>query len=279
MKKIIFLAIIAFSFILSNGQIRMPQPSPTQVLIQNFGMGKIELTYSRPSVKGRAVFKDNSELAPVGQVWRTGANSATKLRFTDPVTIGGQALDSGTYALYTIPGKNEWTIIINKGSKNWGTEYHQEDDVFRFPVKTDKMDDFMENFTMQFNNIKPESCELQLMWAKTLVKIPVIENIKDPIRTQIESAFKSGKTPYFEAANFYYEYDKDYAKALDNVNKALAGPGNANAYWMYLLKAKIQKATGDKAGAKATAEQTVKIATEQKNDDYARAAKELIRSI
>jgi hypothetical protein len=249
------------------------------MLVQGFAMGKIELTYSRPSVKGRTVFKENSELAPVGQVWRTGANSATKLRFTDPVTIGGQSLDSGTYALYTIPGKTEWTIIINKGSKNWGTEYHQEEDVFRFQVKADKLDDFMENFTMQFNNIKPESCELQLAWAKTEVNIPITANIKDPIRKQLDAAFSSGKKPYFEAANFYYEYDKDYAKALENVNQAIAIPANANAYWMYLLKAKIQKAAGDKAGARATAEKTAQIAAEQKNDDYVRGAKELIKSI
>jgi hypothetical protein len=276
MRKLIASLILLTSFN-SFSQVRMPQASPTQMITQEFGLGKIELTYSRPLIKGRALLKEKSELAPYGQVWRTGANSVTKLRFTDIVTIGGNKLDSGTYALYTIPGKKEWTIIINKGSKNWGTVYNEPDDVMRFKVPASKLKNKAESFTMQFSNVLPESCELHLIWGNADVTVPITTDITDRIRTQLETALSGTTKPYFAAANFYYEYDKDYAKALTNVDKAINE--NKEAYWVYLLKARIQKATGDKAGAKATAEIAIEKATAQKNDDYVRGGKELIKSL
>lgn len=97
------------SSIASYAQIKMPAPSSTQTISQDFGMGKLELTYSRPNIKNRQLFKEGSELAPLGKVWRTGANSATRIKVTDPIEIAGKALDTGTYAIYTIPGKSEWT--------------------------------------------------------------------------------------------------------------------------------------------------------------------------
>src|SRR5215210_5035628 len=117
MKKLLLLAISAILCILSFAQVQvqMPQPSPTQTITQNFGMGKITLTYSRPSIKGRTLFMESSDLAPLGKMWRTGANAPTRLTFTDFVNFGGKDLDSGSYVLYTIPGKSEWEIILNKG--------------------------------------------------------------------------------------------------------------------------------------------------------------------
>ncbi|TMN75494.1 hypothetical protein CWB64_18615 [Pseudoalteromonas sp. S410] len=85
-------------------------------------MGRIELTYSRPNIKGRPLFKEGSELAPLGKLWRTGANAATRLYFSDNVMMGGKLLDTGSYVLYTIPGKETWEIIVNKGLNNWGTD-------------------------------------------------------------------------------------------------------------------------------------------------------------
>lgn len=279
MNKKLIAAALLFIGVNAGAQIRMPQPSPTQMIQQEFGMGKIELTYSRPSIKGRSLFAEKSELAPVGQVWRTGANSATKIRFTDFVELNGNKLDSGTYAMYTIPGQKEWTIIINKGSKNWGTEYKQEDDVMRFTVPASKMNNTQESFTMQFSDVKPESCSLNLMWGNTNVAVPITTNIRDRIRTQIETALNGTPKPgvTFTAANFYYEYDKDYAKALTNIDKAIND--NKEAFYMYLLKAKIQKAAGDKAGAKATAQIAYDKAKAQNNDDYARGAQELIKGM
>lgn len=279
MKKILF-SLLMLSSIATMAQIKMPQPSSTQTITQDFGLGKIELTYSRPNIKNRQLFKEGSELAPLGKVWRTGANSATRIKVTDPIEIAGKPLDTGTYAIYTIPGKNEWTVIINKGAKNWGSEYIEANDVFRVVVPAGKMKESMETFTMQFANIKTESCELHLMWGNTYVSIAIATKVVDRLRTQVETALSADNVTsnlYFTAANFYYDMDKDLPKALTNVTKAIGE--KSEKFWMYLLKAKIERDLGDKVAAKASAEKCIEIATAQKNDDYVRSATELIKKL
>jgi hypothetical protein len=280
MKKIMIAAAILCSFT-GMAQIKMPAPSTTQKISQDFGMGKIELTYSRPNSKGRVMMKENSELAPLGQLWRTGANAATKLYFSDKVTMGGKSLDTGSYVLYTIPGKETWEIVINKGLTNWGTDgYKESEDVVRFKVKSMKMAMTAESFTMQFANIQAESCELQIMWGNTAVSVPISTNVKDRIRAQVEKALSAdpvNPSAYGAAATFYFEWDNNNAKALENINKATAV--NPKAFWLFLQTAKIQQAMGDKVAAKASAEKCITVATEAKNADYVRMAKELIAKL
>ncbi|MES2004235.1 MAG: DUF2911 domain-containing protein [Bacteroidota bacterium] len=280
MKKLMMIA-AALCSITAFSQVRMPAPSPTQKLTQEFGIGSIELTYSRPSIKGRSLLKDNSDLAPLGKLWRTGANAATRIVFTDKVMMGGKLLDTGAYVLYTIPGKEYWEIIINKGLKNSGTDgYKESEDVNRFKVKAEKMGSQVETFTIQFENVLAESCDLQLTWGNTLVKIPMSINVKDRIRIQVEKAL-SAETPtaaaYQSAATFYYEWDKDLNKALVNINKATQA--NPTAFWLFLLQAKIQRDLGDKTSAKASAEKCIALATTAKNDDYVKQAGDLIKKL
>ncbi len=279
MKKLLLLTAVAFSA-MANGQIRVPAASSTQTLTQDFGLGKIELIYSRPNIKGRALFKENSELAPLGKVWRTGANASTKIKISDPISFGGKSLDTGSYAIFTIPGKTEWTIILNKDSKNSATEYTEKDDIFRFTVPADKLKESVETFTMDFGDIKPESCQLNLAWGNTSVHIPITTNVRDRIRAQAEKALSADKVApntYFAAANFYYDLDKDLNKALANATKAIEA--NPQAYFIFILKAKIERDLGDKTSAKADAEKCIKLATEQKNQDYVRMGRELIAKL
>jgi hypothetical protein len=280
MKRSLFLAAILCSAT-TFAQIRVPAPSPTQKITQQFGLGSMELTYSRPSIKGRSLFKENSDLAPLGKMWRTGANAATKIYFSDKTMMGGKLLDTGSYVIYTYPGKEYWEIVINKGLTNSGTDgYKESEDVNRFKVKAEKLGNEAETFTMQFANILPESCELQLMWGSTLVRIPMSVNLKDHIRIQVEKALSSENvdaSTYNAAATYYYEWEKNYAKALQNSAKAVAG--NPKAYWMAMQQAKIQKDMGDKVAAKASAEKVIVLATEAKNDDYVRQANDLIKKL
>ncbi len=280
MKKIMMLAATLCS-LASFGQIRMPAPSPTQKITQEFGIGSVELFYSRPSIKGRSLLKENSDLAPLGKLWRTGANSATKLIFSDQVMMGGKLLDSGTYVLYTVPGKETWEIIINKGIKNSGTDgYKESEDVNRFTVKSEKSGNYVETFTMQFANVMAESCELHIKWGGTLVRVPMSVNVKDRIRAQVEKALSAetiSANVYQSAANFYFEWDKDLNKALTNITKATQA--NPKAFWLFLLQAKIQRDLGDKVSAKASAEKCIQIATEAKNDDYVKQATDLIKKL
>ncbi len=278
MKKYFMIAIAAAGLFAaeSNAQVSMPAPSPTQTIKQDFGMGKIELTYSRPSIKGRKLFEANSPIAPLGKAWRTGANAATKITFSDNVTIGGKTLESGSYVIYTVPNKSTWDVVFSKGTAYPGGEgFKESNDVVHVAATTSKLKQPVETFTMQFGNILPESCHLQFMWGKTSVAVPITTNIKDRLRTQLEAALKGEKKPYYQAATFYYEWDKDNAKALENVNKAITE--SKEAFWIHMLKAKIQKDMGDVAAAKATAGQVKALATAAKNDDYVKQANDLFK--
>lgn len=173
MKKVLntllFTAFFAFSGI---SQVRTAAPSPTQYIKQDFGLSSIELTYSRPGLKGRDVF---GTLVPYDSLWRTGANAATKIKFNQSVAILGHVVDSGTYVIYTIPKKNNtWTFILNKGVTNSGlTGYKESEDVFRETLTANSIPDKVETFTMQFSNITPENFDLSLTWDHLMVNIPI----------------------------------------------------------------------------------------------------------
>ena len=264
MKKLILSVLIGVCFLNINAQLKTPAPSPTQTIKQDFGISSVELIYSRPGIKGRKIFGD---LVPYNKLWRTGANAATKIVFSDPVEIGGKKIDSGTYVLYTKPGMDSWEIILNKGLTNWGTDgYKETEDIVRFNAIPMKMKNKMETFTMNFSNVKPETCTLDIMWEKTVVSIPVIANFKDKVRAQIEAGLKTDKKPYWAAAQFYNEYDSNLPKALENVTKAIEE--NDKAFWMWIYKAKIQKEMGDNAGALLSSQKSLELAKEAKNADY-----------
>ena len=256
-------------------QVNMPSPSTTQTVKQEFGMGSIELIYSRPNIKNRIVFGD---LVPYGKLWRTGANGATKLTFTTPVEIGGKKIDTGSYALYTIPAEDNWEIILNKGINNGGTPgYKESEDVVRFTVSSVKATTKTETFTMQFANIKPESCDLQLVWEKKSVSISITTNIKDKIRAQLDAAMLTEKKPYWQAAQFYFEYDKNLIRALENVTKATEE--NPKAFYMFLYKARIEKEMGKTAAAMETSKTSLALSKEAKNDDYVRMNEKLQKEL
>lgn len=276
MKKILLSAITLAGFaLLSTAQVKMPAPSPTQTIKQDFAIGTIELTYSRPSAKGRKIY---GNLVPYNKIWRTGANAATKIVFSDPVEVGGKKIDSGTYVLYTIPGADSWEIILNKGLKNWGTDgYKETEDVVRFNVAPMKMKTKAESFTMDFSDVKPETASLNMKWEKTQVSIPIVAKFKDKVRAQIEAAMKTDKKPYWAAAQFYNEYDKNLPLALENTTNAIKA--NDKAFWMWIYKAKIQKEMGDIAGAMESSKKSMELAVEAKNDDYVKMNKDLQKTL
>ena len=161
MKKILVSAVAITGFaLLSTAQVKMPAPSPTQTVKQEFAIGSVTLTYSRPSAKDRKIYGD---LVPYNKLWRTGANAATRIVFSDPVEMGGKMIDTGTYVLYTIPGADSWEVILNKGLGNWGIDgYKETEDVARFKVPSSKIKNKIETFTMEFSNVTPTSCSLEI---------------------------------------------------------------------------------------------------------------------
>lgn len=261
----------------TEAQLKMPAPSPTQTIKQDFGVSSIELTYSRPSLKGRKMIGD---VEKYGTIWRTGANAATRIRFNDVVEIGGTKIDTGTYVIYTIPQKDkDWTVIINKGVKNWGVDgYKEEEDVVRFEAMTERGQPRLETFTMQFANLTPISCNLQLKWEDITVNVPIRTNFIEKVQGMLNESMKSAKPPYWDAAQFYYEYKRDLPKALEYVDKAIAA-NSGKPYWMAHYKAKIQNDMGDKKGATASANQSITWAKEAKNDTYVNMNEKLIKDM
>ena len=275
LKRIVLLAGFCAAIITAEAQgLRTPAPSPTQTVKQDFGISSIELIYSRPAMRGRKIFGD---LVPYGKVWRTGANSATRLKFNDDVMIGGQPLKAGEYAVYTVPGESEWEIIINKGSANWGTVYKQEDDLLRVKVKPTKLNDMVESFTMQFDNVKATSADLKIMWEKTAVAVPITTDIDKKVMAQIDQLLNKDNRPYFGAAMYYLETGKDLNQALTWFDKAIEQ--NPKAYWVYHQKANALAKLGKKEEARSTAQKSMELARTENNDDYVKLNEKLIANL
>lgn len=262
------------SAITAPAQIKTPAPSPTQTVTQAFGLGEIKIEYSRPSVKGRVIFGD---LVPYGKVWRTGANQSTKITFSDSIKVNNTPVAPGTYALYTMPGQSEWDIMLYKDLTLGGdvAEYKAEKELMRFKAKSTTMNDKVETFSIQVNNVTFTSCSIDLVWDKTKVSIPVSTDIDGRIEAQIKKELAPGdRKPYYAAANYYYENNKDLNKALEWANTA--AENNPDAYWMTHLKAKIQMKMKDYPGAIKSAEMSMAKAQADKNDDFVKLNEKLL---
>ena len=277
MRKLFYaiLAIVSVNAGTFAQAVKTPAPSTTQTIKQDFALSSIEIVYSRPNMKGRVVFGD---LAPMGKLWRTGANAATKITFGEDVKVGGMAVKAGSYVLYTVPNKDEWEVVLNKGLNNWGTDgYKAEEDVAKFKVKSMMLPMNIETFTMQIANVMPASADIQIMWEKTAVSFPVTADIDSKISKSIDNAMNVDNRPYFQAASYYFETGKDLTKALSWADKAIEN--NPKAFWIMHLKAKIQAKLGDKMAATKTANESIASAKEAKNDDYVALNEKLISSM
>ena len=278
MKKIMILSgIVLFCMNLSGlaQQLTTPPPSPPQYVKQNFGLSSIELSYSRPGVKGRKIFGD---LVPYGKVWRTGANDATTISFGDDVIIDGKKIPAGKYGLLTIPGETEWTIIISRQLDVTNpAAYKQDQDLIRTNVKTIELPFSLENFSILFNNVTSNTCDLDLLWDKTMVSIPIKTEIDAKIMEQIDNAMNKDNRPYFGAAMYYMENGKDLNKSLEWFNKATEQ--NPKGFFIYYQKARCLAKLGKKQDAIATAQKSIELAKEANNSDYVFLNEKLIASL
>jgi hypothetical protein len=255
--------------------LRTPQPSSTQTIKQDLGLGSIELNYSRPGMKGRKVFGD---LVPFGKVWRTGANNATVVTFTDEVTIGGKKVAPGKYGILTIPDQNSWTVIISKQTDVTSpAAYKQDQDVVRVSAQPVKIGMPVETFTMQFANVKPNSCELHMMWDNTAVSLPITTDVESKVMAQINTIFDQDNRPYYNAAMYYMDNGKDLNKALTWFDKA--AEQNPNAFWVYYQRANCLAKLGKKQEAIASAKKSIEIAKVAKNDDYVALNEKLLATL
>jgi hypothetical protein len=271
MRSIFYTAIFAVFAISAFGQeLKVPTLSPITEITQELALTEVKLNYSRPSAKGRKIFGD---LVPFGEVWRTGANASTKLTFADDVKIEGNALKAGTYALYTIPGENEWTIIIHNNTKHRslaGDVYKQAEDAFRFKAKPAKTSNFVETFTIGFGDLTTSSCKLAISWENTEVKFLIESDVDARVDEQIAALMKAptgmSHQSYFLAAEYYLHNNKDLSKADSWIVTAIEkSPKNAR---YGLLRAKILARAGKRDDALKVIADANAWATESKNSNY-----------
>ncbi|GAB3200317.1 hypothetical protein ABID22_003554 [Pontibacter aydingkolensis] len=275
MKKTVIGFVLSAALLFSAGAaqaqgIKMPAPSPAQKVEQVVGLDTISINYSRPAVKGRQVFGD---LEPYGQVWRTGANASTKIKFSGDVTIAGNKIPAGEYALYTIPNKEEWTVILNKNTKLWGSDgYKQEEDQARFKVKAQKNPRKVESFTINFANLKNDAADIEILWDDVIVPFTVKTDADAQVMAQIKEQVLNNPnaTPaqYAAAASYYAENNRDLKQAHEWMKKA--NSGSDAKFWHVHAQAKLEAKMKDYKSAIKTAERSMEMAKAAKNDAYVR---------
>ena len=262
-------------------ELKVPTLSPIAEISQEVGLTQVKLSYSRPSAKGRKVFGD---LVPFNEVWRTGANASTKLTFTEDVKIEGNPLKAGTYALYTIPGPTEWTVIIHTNTKHRsiaGDVYKPAEDAFRFKVKPGKTSNFVETFTIGFSDITTSSCSVYVAWENTRIKFKIDFDVDAQVDKQIAdlTAAPMGMShqSLFLAAEYYLHNNKDLTKADTWIAAAMEkNPKNAR---YGLLRAKILAKAGKTEEALKVVAEANAWATEAKNANYIEQTKDFWDSI
>lgn len=150
--------------------------SPNAYAGTTVGTTDVFVQYGRPSLRGRTVFADGAELAPAGTVWRTGANEATTLTVSKDVTIGGERVPAGTYALFTIPGADAWTVILNDTAEQWGAfRYDESADRVRLTVEPMTEAPMQEQFEIRFQNVTEDSATMVLHWGTVGVPVEITE--------------------------------------------------------------------------------------------------------
>lgn len=266
---------IVSSAAFSQNNLKVPAPSPATTIKQDFALSSVEVSYSRPGVKGRKIFGD---LVPYNKVWRTGANSATTITFGDEVSIGGTKVPAGKYGLLTIPGEKEWTIIISKSTDvSSPSDYKEGNDLVRVKSKPMELPHPIETFMIVFDNIKPTSMDAVLLWDKTAVSFPITTEVDSKVMAQIDQLMKTDKPPYFMSAMYYMENGKDLNKAVTWMDKAIQE--NPKAFWVYHNKANALVKLGKKKEAMEAAQKSMDLAKEARNDDYVTLNEKLIASL
>ncbi len=259
----------------AEAQLRTPQSSPKTTINQVVGLTDVEITYSRPSAKGRVVF---GNLIPFGKVWRTGANENTIVSFSDDVIIDGKTLKKGKYSLFTIPKIESWDVIFYKTTDNWGNpeEWKEENIALKTSVKPETLNKSVETFTIGISGLDNNYASLEMYWENSYAAVKFEVPTQQKATANIEKVLAGPSAgDYFSAAQFLYQSNGDATKAFAHVNKALELT-KEKPFWYNRLKSLIQAKLGDKKGAIETAKTSLAAAEIAKNQDYVKMNKDSI---
>ena len=281
MKKTLLVVAMAVVSMVGEAQIQTPAASPAGSVSSTIGLTEVKIEYFRPRLKGRKIFGEKDVMYPHGTIWRTGANSGTKISFSDDVKVENIDVPKGEYLIFTWPNAGEWTVSLYKDVALGGNTagYDASKEAAKFKVKTRKLAEKVETFTISIDDISADnkSAKVTLAWENTAVPFTVTVDYDDKVMKSIAAGTKVNPGNYFQAATYYLETGRDLNQALEWVDLALES--NPKAYWMLHQKAKIQKALGDKKGAVETATASMNSAKAANNRDYQDMNAELIKSL
>lgn len=275
MKKLLIALAVILAPLATEAQIRTPQASPKGYIKQTVGLTDVEVTYSRPGARGRAVF---GNLVPFGKLWRTGANENTIINFGDDVVIDGKTLKKGKYAIYTIPKIESWEIIFYLSTDNWGLPENWSDAyvALRTTVKEDVLPTPVETFTIGINNLDQNSGYLEIAWENSHVALKFEVPTAKLATASIQKTL-AGPTwnDYYAASQYLFQSNGNMILAREYVDKALE-LSTDKPYYLTRLKSLIQARQGDKAGAVETAKISLASAEAANNQDYVKMNKDSI---
>ncbi|MGW1456276.1 DUF2911 domain-containing protein [Salegentibacter agarivorans] len=276
MKKLLLFLCTAGLMSTAQAQVQAPQPSPFTKVEQKVGLTDVTLEYSRPGMRDREIF---GELVPYGEVWRTGANENTKITFSDNVTIQGEELKAGTYAIYTIPQEDEWEVMFYSDASNWGNpaEWSEEKVALKATAEVMELPFEMETFTIMIDELKHDSAALNIIWENTVASLRFEVPTEEKAMASIEKTMNGpGAGDYFAAATYYHDANKDLEQAYEWVNKSLE-MGNPNAFWILRRKSLIAADLGKKEEAIAAAKKSLAEAEKAGNQDYVKMNKDSLK--
>jgi len=267
MKKLL-LILLAFTTVYSvNAQIETPQPSPLSKLEQRVGLTDITIEYSRPGVKGRKIF---GGLEAFDKIWRTGANSRTKITFSTDATINGQTLEAGTYAIFAKPGVETWEVYFYTDYKGGGVPQEWDDSkvAAKTMAKPMELPFSVETLTLDINNIKTSSATLDLIWDKTYIAVPFEVPTDKVVSEGIAEVMSGpGTRDYYAAAVYYLQAGKDINKAKEWMDKAMSMTKTPR-FWQLRQQSLIYAKAGDKKGAIKLAKESLTGAKKSGNSAY-----------
>ena len=259
MRKTIIFSLLLLVALPLAAQLRLPRPSPNSTLTQTVGLTDITIKYSRPGVKGRQIW---GSLVPYDTIWRTGANEATVITFSDDVNINGQKLAKGSYALFTIPHKDQWDIVFNSQAEQWGAFTHDKaKDVLTVTAKPEKAD-FREWMEFEIPEMTTDTAKIAVRWENIAVPFTVDTMSTEHAMAAAKKAVSGLDNQRWQlplsAADFAFQNGR-MAEAHAWLDQALAVSQNPRTLW---LKARMEQKEGKKAEAQKTLEAALSKATE-----------------
>jgi len=276
--KNLFLIVLGFLFFANqeaSAQLRTPSSSPAATINQTVGLTEVTISYNRPSKKDRIIFAADG-LVPFGKVWRTGANSVSKITFSEEVIFGGTPLKAGSYAILTIPDATEWQVMLFAyETANWAS-YPEKTPAANIKVAPSATSSVYETFTMEINHISNDGAHFVIKWDQTKVAIPFEVHTKKQAMASFDKMVAGpSDAEYYNFGAYLFESNGDLNKALEYVQKVTGKPNPM--YWQKRTESLILGKLGRKAEAIAAAKQSLELAKAAGNEDYIRMNEQSIK--